>query len=72
MELWGIIDGSKTAPAEIDHGAYSKFITRKNCTLASIVLSIDPSLLYLIDDPTDQTVVLGEAIYPISKEDMGK
>ena len=54
--LWGIVDGSETAPAEND-GAYSKFITRKDRALAIIVLSIDPSLLYLIGDPTDPTVV---------------
>ena len=42
--------------AETD-GAYSKFITRKNRALAIIVLSIDSSLLYLIGDPTDPTVV---------------
>ena len=41
--LWGIVDGSETAPAETD-GAYSKFITHKNCALAIIVLSIDPSI----------------------------
>ena len=54
--LWGIVDGSETAPAEND-GAYSKFITHKDRALAIIVLSIDPSLLYLIGDPTDPTVV---------------
>ena len=43
-------------PAEID-GAYPKYISRKNCTLAIIVLSIDPTLLYLLADPTDPTAV---------------
>ena len=42
--------------AETD-GAYSKFITCKNRALVIIVLSIDLSLLYLIGDPTDPTVV---------------
>ena len=46
--LWGIVDGSEAAPAETD-GVYSKYISR---ALAIIVLSIDPSLLYLLGDPT--------------------
>ena len=54
--LWGIVDGSEAAPAETD-GAYSKYISRKNRALAIIVLSIDPSLLYLLSDPTDPTAV---------------
>ena len=54
--LWGIVDGSEEAPQEND-GAYSKFIARKNRALAIIVLSIDPSLLYLLGDPTDPTAV---------------
>ena len=52
--LWGIVDGSEAAPAETD-GAYSKYISR--CALAIIVLSVDPSLLYLLGDPTDPTAV---------------
>ena len=55
--LWGIVDGSKTAPKENDAGAYSKFISRKNHVLAIIVLSVDPSLLYLITDPTDPITI---------------
>ena len=54
--LWGIVDGSEAAPAETD-GAYSKYISQKNYALTIIVLSIDPSLLYLLGDPTDPTVV---------------
>ena len=54
--LWGIVNGSEVAPAETD-GAYSKYISRKNRALTIIVLSIDPSLLYLLGDPTDPTAV---------------
>ena len=35
---------------------YSKFVTRRDRALA-IVLSVDPSLLYIIGDPTEPTVV---------------
>ena len=54
--LWEIVNGSERAPKEND-SAYSKFISRKNRALAIIVLSIDPSLLYLLGDPTDPTAV---------------
>ena len=56
--LWGIVDGSKRAPEE-NYGAYSKFSSQKNrvFSLAIIVSYIDPSLLYLLDDPTDPTAV---------------
>ena len=50
--LWGIVNESETAPAEGADG-YSKFITRRDRALAIIVLSVDPSLLYLIGDPTN-------------------
>lgn len=36
---------------------YAKFVARRNCALAIIVLSIEPSLLYLIGDPEDPVVV---------------
>ena len=48
--LGGIVDGSEAAPAETD-GAYSKYISQKNCALAIIGLCIDPSLPYLLGDP---------------------
>ena len=54
--LWGIVDGSKAAPTETD-GVYFKYIFRKNLALATIFLSIDLSLLYLLGDPTDPTAV---------------
>ena len=43
-ELLGIIDGSKRAPSTND-SAYSKFISRRDRVLATIILSIDPSSL---------------------------
>ena len=55
--LWGFVSGSKMAPME---GAdqQAKFATRKDKALATIVLVVEPSLLYLIGaDPTDPVVV---------------
>ena len=54
--LWGIVNGSETAPA--DGNLAEKFAARKDKALAVIVLSLDPSLLYLLGDPKDPVVVL--------------
>ena len=54
--LWGIVCGTETAPAEGEDGR-SKFLTRRDRALATIVLAVDPSLLYLIGDPEDPVVV---------------
>ena len=56
--LWGIVNGSERAPEE-GTDRYTKFITQRDHALAILVLSIDPSLLYLIDDPTDPVAVWG-------------
>jgi hypothetical protein len=48
--LWGIVSGAEAAPEE-GTDAYPKFAARRDCALANIVLSVDPSLLYLIGDP---------------------
>ena len=46
------MDGSEVAPPTTDDW-YQKFMSRSNKALATIVLSLDPSLLYLIGDPQD-------------------
>ena len=38
-------------------GLHAKYLSRKNRALAMIVLSLEPSLLYLIGDPDDPGVV---------------
>ena len=53
--LWGIVNGTETPPGEAN--AHAKFLTRKDRALAVIVLSIEPSLLYLIGDPDDPITV---------------
>ena len=54
--VWGIVDGSEVAPPTTDD-QYQKFMSRSNKVLATIVLSLDPSLLYLIGDPQDPKTV---------------
>ena len=51
--LWGIVSGTETAPEEREAERFAKYIARRNKALAIIVLSIEPSLLYLIGDPKE-------------------
>ena len=54
--LLGIVSRAETSPeAGTEH--YAKFITCRDRAFAVIVLSIDPSLLYLLEDPTDPAAV---------------
>ena len=55
--LWGIINEMEMAPTE-EAEAQSKFAARHDKALVTIVLALDPSLLYLTGaDPTDPVVV---------------
>ena len=55
--LWGIVNEMETAPIE-GVEAQAKFTARCDKALATIVLAIEPSLLYLIGTtPTDPVVV---------------
>lgn len=53
--LWSIVNGSERAPEAV--GDRPKFMARKDRALATIVLSVDPSLLYLIGTPEDPVEV---------------
>ena len=55
--LWTIVDGSETPPDASAAAEYAKFIARRDRALAVIVLSVAPSLLYLIGDPESPVVV---------------
>ena len=48
--LWEIVNKTETDPGCEALKANKKFVSRKNCALAIIVLSLEPSLLYLISD----------------------
>uniref|UniRef100_A0A1X7U2Y2 Uncharacterized protein n=1 Tax=Amphimedon queenslandica TaxID=400682 RepID=A0A1X7U2Y2_AMPQE len=52
--LWGIVNG--TERAKYGDGA-AKFQTQKYRALATIILSIDPLLLYLVGEPDDPVEV---------------
>ena len=57
--LWNIVCGSECPPAQNAENASesAKFMARRDRALATIVLSVEPSLLYLIGDPVDPVAV---------------
>ena len=55
--LWMIVDGTERAPDTSDAQKYEKYVARRDRALAIIVLSVEPSLLYLIGDPEDPVAV---------------
>ena len=56
--LWNIVNGSEHPPAETDsEEKKAKFAARKDRALATVVLSVDPSLLYLLGSPEDPKAV---------------
>ena len=53
-DLFRIVDGSEVAPmGTTDENAVRKYNIRRDKALATIVLAIEPKLLYLIGDPSD-------------------
>jgi len=54
-DLLGIVEGTEAVSG--DAVAVRKFNQRRDRALATIVLAIDPKLLYLVGDPTDPVEV---------------
>ena len=55
--LWSIVNGPEHSPPQSEAERYAKFAARRDRALAIIVLSVEPSLLYLIGEPEDPVVV---------------
>ena len=55
--LWNVVIGKEKAPPNGTRAEVEKFETKRDRALAILVLNINPSLLYLIGDPTDPAVV---------------
>ena len=51
--LWNTVNGSEHPPDPIQAERHAKFVARRDCALAIIVLSVEPSLLCLTGDPED-------------------
>jgi hypothetical protein len=55
--LWNIVNGTETIPDEGQAERHAKFETRRDRALALIVLSVEPSLLYLLGEPEDPVTI---------------
>ena len=55
--LWNLVNGTERPPLSSEAEQHAKFMARRDRALAIIVLSVEPSLLYLIGDPEDPIVV---------------
>ena len=55
--LWGTVNETETAPSQMHGEKYAKFMSRRDQALATTVLSVQPSLLYLLGDPEDPVAV---------------
>ena len=54
--LWGIVNGTNTDPGKDAAAEQRKFLARRDRALAVIVLSVEPSLLYLIGSNPENPV----------------
>lgn len=54
--LWRIVTGQEKAPTSSETER-AKFAARRDRALATVVLSVDTLLLYLVGDPEDPVVV---------------
>lgn len=55
--LWGIVNGTERSPPEGEAEKLAKFVARRDRALAIVVLSVNPTLLYLLGDPEDPIAV---------------
>ena len=55
--MWSIVKGTERAPGTEHGDRQAKFMARRDSSLATIVLSVDPSLLYFIGSPEDPVEV---------------
>lgn len=51
--LWSLVAGYEEAPLATEKDKFEKYRMRRDRALAVIVLSVDPTLLYLLGDPED-------------------
>ena len=57
MGVWRIVEGTEVAPDDEDAVSTRKFNERKDKALATIVLGVKTSLLYLLGEPKDPVQV---------------
>ncbi len=64
--LWRIVTGEETAPG--NEAERVEFDTRRDRAFATVVLSVDTSLLYLVGEPEDRVVVWGKLAAQFEKK----
>ena len=70
--LWGIVSGTEECPDPTTEAEkHTKYLARRDRALATIVLAIETSLLYLLGDPQDPAIVW-EQLSQQFQENMGK
>lgn len=56
--LWGIVSGTEDCPDQATEAEkHTKYLAKQDRALATIVLAIETSLLYLLGDPQDPAIV---------------
>ena len=55
--LWGIVNDTEAPPDQENEVAWRKYLDKRDRALATIVLAVEPSLLYLLGDPQDPVEV---------------
>ena len=65
--LWGIVAGTEEHP-DTDDANYTKYLSLRDRALATIVLAVNPSLLYLIGTDQKQS---GESCLVNSRRRLG-
>ena len=71
-DLWGIVNKTELDPGGDEAEDHRKFMSRSNHALAIIVLSVEPSLLYLIGNPEDPIAVWKKTREPVPKENVSE
>ena len=66
------MNGIEHAPGTERGDRQAKFVARRDCALATIVLSVDPSLLYFYRKSRESRGSLEEVNRPVSKVVVGQ
>ena len=55
--LWNIVTGAEVAPPVEERDKHARYLAKRDMALAVIVLSVEPSLLYLLGEPVNPQTV---------------
>ena len=70
--LLGIVNETEEDPGVAQAEAHKKFLTRRDRALADIVLSIEPSLLYLLGANPEDPIVVWKKLVTTSRRRRGR